>query len=202
MPQVIQPLFDGPLDLVGDIHGEIEALDALMSRLGYDRDGRHPEGRKLGFVGDLVDRGADSAAVVERVATMVDAGRAQAVLGNHELNLLLNKRKEGNGWFYEADHDQAKGHFRESARPSSSERDALLAWLGTLPLALERDDLRLVHACWDQSAIKALRADIRPVAEIYRDYSERVDAQLRASGLLQVREEEKAQWGQQLHDKG
>jgi len=34
--RLVQPLFDGPLDLVGDIYGEIEALEVLLDRLGYD----------------------------------------------------------------------------------------------------------------------------------------------------------------------
>jgi len=40
---IIQPLFDGSLDIVGDVHGEIEALRSLMQHLGYDDDGNHPE---------------------------------------------------------------------------------------------------------------------------------------------------------------
>lgn len=85
---------------VADIHGEVGALDALLERLGYTPDGRHRKGRRLAFLGDLVDRGADSPAVVERVAEMVVGSRAQCVLGNHELNLLTDARREGNGWFW------------------------------------------------------------------------------------------------------
>ena len=33
---LIQPLPSGPLDIVGDVHGEVEALDALLRELGYD----------------------------------------------------------------------------------------------------------------------------------------------------------------------
>lgn len=93
----IQPLFDGPIDVVGDLHGEATALSLLMHKLGYDVHGSHPDGRRLVFVGDLVDRGEDSPAVVDIVAGLMDKGRAQCVLGNHELNLLLDSRKEGNG---------------------------------------------------------------------------------------------------------
>ena len=80
--QAIQSLHDGPIDIVGDVHGEITALNALIGKLGYTQDGRHPHGRRLVFVGDLVDRGEDSPAMVERVAGLVQAGRAQCVLGN------------------------------------------------------------------------------------------------------------------------
>src|SRR5690606_38960803 len=160
MQQHIQPLFEGPIDIVADIHGEISALECLLERLGYTPDGRHPGGRRLVFLGDLVDRGADSPAVVERVADMVLADRAQCILGNHELNLLRGQKKEGNGWFHpEADdHDLASGHFRESARATDAQRKHFLAWFDTLPVALERDDLRVVHACWEPQAIEALRS--------------------------------------------
>ena len=40
---LIQPLAQGPLDIIGDIHGEIDALSALLERLGYRTDGTHPE---------------------------------------------------------------------------------------------------------------------------------------------------------------
>lgn len=43
----IQQTFDGPVDIVGDIHGEIDALHQLLKVLGYDLQGRHPEQRKL-----------------------------------------------------------------------------------------------------------------------------------------------------------
>jgi hypothetical protein len=36
-------LADGPVDVVGDVHGEIEALESLLNRLGYGRHGDLPE---------------------------------------------------------------------------------------------------------------------------------------------------------------
>lgn len=50
---LIQPLPPGPLDIVGDIHGEYDALCSLMGHLGYDQQGNHPEGRRLDY-DDLV----------------------------------------------------------------------------------------------------------------------------------------------------
>ena len=44
---LIQPHPAGPLDIVGDIHGEYDALCSLMGHLGYDQQGNHPEGRTL-----------------------------------------------------------------------------------------------------------------------------------------------------------
>ena len=54
---LIQALPPGPLDIIGDIHGEYEALVALLTHLGYGARGQHPDGRTLVFVGDFCDRG-------------------------------------------------------------------------------------------------------------------------------------------------
>ena len=97
---LVQSLFDGPLDIVGDVHGEIDALRSLMRHLGYAVDGTHPDEKRLVFVGDLTDRGPDSPAVIDLVKSLVDAGRAQCVLGNHDLNILLGEHKHDNRWFF------------------------------------------------------------------------------------------------------
>ena len=73
----IRPLFPGPVDVIGDVHGEIEPLRELLGRLGYDAAGKHPAGRRLVFVGDLGDRGPDSPAVIELVKSLVERGLAQ-----------------------------------------------------------------------------------------------------------------------------
>ena len=74
---LIQSLPEGPLDIVGDIHGEFDALLALLSHLGYDLQGHHPQGRTLVFVGDFCDRGPDS-----------PAADPQALLGDLRRELL------------------------------------------------------------------------------------------------------------------
>ncbi|MER5428925.1 polynucleotide kinase-phosphatase [Streptomyces sp. NPDC002588] len=73
----------GPFDIIGDIHGCSSELESLLGKLGYT-DGVHPEGRQAVFVGDLVDRGPDSPAVLRRVMSMVKSGNALCVPGNHE----------------------------------------------------------------------------------------------------------------------
>ncbi|MFE2088297.1 polynucleotide kinase-phosphatase [Streptomyces sp. NPDC059460] len=84
----------GPFDIVGDIHGCSSELETLLGKLGYV-DGAHPEGRTAVFVGDLVDRGPDSPGVLRRVMSMVAAGNALCVPGNHEnkLGRYLKGRK-------------------------------------------------------------------------------------------------------------
>ncbi|WP_190082491.1 polynucleotide kinase-phosphatase [Streptomyces longisporoflavus] len=84
----------GPFDIIGDIHGCASELETLLGKLGY-ADGAHPEGRTAVFVGDLVDRGPDSPGVLRRVMSMVAAGNAICVPGNHEnkLGRYLKGRK-------------------------------------------------------------------------------------------------------------
>lgn len=84
----------GPFDIVGDVHGCADELEALLQKLGYGvewHDGEPrvtpPAGRKLVFVGDLVDRGARTPDVLRIVMAAVDAGHAYVVQGNHDRKL-------------------------------------------------------------------------------------------------------------------
>ena len=153
---LLATLSSGPLDIVGDIHGEIDPLLSLMHHLGYDEDGSHPHNRKLVFVGDLTDRGPDSVAVVNLVQTLTEAQRAQCVLGNHELNILLNQRKYDNGWFYGQEFSD-DGYIVPQALANDKNRDRILDFFKTLPIALEREDLRVIHACWHSPMMKSLK---------------------------------------------
>ena len=78
-------------DIIGDIHGCSETLESLLDELGYARDAdgvyRHPE-RRLIFLGDFVDRGPYQRETISIVRAMIDAGAAQAVMGNHEYNTI------------------------------------------------------------------------------------------------------------------
>jgi protein phosphatase len=96
-----QPLWNnrrdehGPFDVIGDVHGCLDELHELMSALGYQVERQDaaftvtpPDGRKLVFVGDLVDRGPSTPDVLRLVKTMVDAGQAFCVPGNHDIKLV------------------------------------------------------------------------------------------------------------------
>ncbi|MGH8891609.1 MAG: AAA family ATPase, partial [Acidothermaceae bacterium] len=100
---VRQPLYNdlrhlcGPFDAIGDIHGCRAEFETLLGELGYtitrddgDRpvDAVHPDGRTAILLGDLVDRGPDTAGVLRLAMGMVAAGHAIVVPGNHEHKLL------------------------------------------------------------------------------------------------------------------
>jgi len=144
-------------DVIGDIHGRLDKLDALLKRLGYrEHHGawRHPD-RTAVFVGDLIDRGPHQVDTVNRVRRMVDAGAALCVMGNHEFNAIA--------WV--TPDPQHPGEFmRPRARAGNlAQHRAFLAevegkplhrelidWFRTLPLWLDLDGIRVVHACWSE----------------------------------------------------
>lgn len=89
----------GPFDIIGDIHGCYDETILLLEKLGYnigtiDDNGKnygfdvnHPKKRQVIFLGDLVDRGPNSPAVLKLVMSMVRNGSALCVPGNHDLKL-------------------------------------------------------------------------------------------------------------------
>ncbi len=197
---LVRYLFPGPLDIVGDIHGEIDALRGLLDALGYARDGAHPLGRRLVFVGDLTDRGPDSPAVIEVVSNLVARGLAQCLMGNHELNLLREARKEGNGWYFDDNHDRAKQKYLDSRSLETAKRAAVERFLRSLPIALEREDLRVVHAAWHPASIAALRTSGLSALELYEIHKARAEQLGADTGLKQQSDDEKASVGDAFHD--
>lgn len=82
---------------VGDIHGRLDLLDNLLLRIEADDARRSQAQTTIIFLGDLVDRGPDSAGVVERLRLLSDSGKPVRFLaGNHEeifLQALLGDAK-------------------------------------------------------------------------------------------------------------
>lgn len=81
---------------VGDIHGRLDLLDRLLANIERDMATRAPRRTFIIFLGDLIDRGPDSAGVVERLRTYRNPNAKLVFLGgNHEevlLNILAGKR--------------------------------------------------------------------------------------------------------------
>lgn len=81
-----------PFDIIGDIHGCIDELRELLRRLGWERAGqgeavRHPDGRRLVFLGDLNDRGPGSIPVWQLAVDSIAIGTALYAPGNHDTKL-------------------------------------------------------------------------------------------------------------------
>lgn len=74
---------------IGDIHGRLDLLDVLLARIEADVAGREEKETVIVFLGDLIDRGPDSAGVVERLRTFrPDYAETVFLAGNHEELML------------------------------------------------------------------------------------------------------------------
>ncbi|PKG54657.1 serine/threonine protein phosphatase [Halomonas sp. MES3-P3E] len=152
-------------DLIGDVHGCGATLAALLEKLGYhQRSGvyRHPH-RKVIFLGDLIDRGPRIRLAVTIARRMVEQGEAYIVMGNHEYNALAYTHPGPEGshkrWLREHTprHNRIIQDTLEQYRDYTNEWEDTLAWFKTIPLCLEIDGIRVVHACWDQTLIDELK---------------------------------------------
>ncbi len=75
--------------VVGDIHGRLDLLDQLLGEIRRDVAKRPPRKMLLVFLGDLIDRGPNSAQVIESLRSYKEEGvRTVFLLGNHEEVLL------------------------------------------------------------------------------------------------------------------
>lgn len=141
-------------DLIGDIHGHADALQQLLGKLGYSRHKgvyRHPE-RQAIFLGDFIDRGPKIQETLEIVRPMVDSCAALAVMGNHELNALAYHTPDPNEpgeYLRRHNESNCRQHAETMRQVSAGELASYLSWFRTLPLWLDLDGLRVVHACWD-----------------------------------------------------
>jgi hypothetical protein len=143
-------------DLIGDIHGHADDLQQLLGKLGYARRSgayRHPE-RQAVFLGDFIDRGPKIRDTLEIVRPMIVSGAALAVMGNHELNALAfhTPDPEKQGEHLRPHNEKNSQQHAETIRQvPAGELASYLAWFRTLPLWLDLDGLRVVHACWDDT---------------------------------------------------
>jgi len=149
-------------DLIGDIHGHSEPLVELLDKLSYSNSYgifRHPD-RKAIFLGDFIDRGPDQRGVLEIVRPMIDEGTALSVMGNHEFNAIAYHTLDPD------DHNRhLRVHFEKNQKQhaaflevfeGTSDYGEIIEWFRTLPLWLELDGIRVVHACWDEELMQLL----------------------------------------------
>ncbi len=74
---------DGPVAVIGDVHGQVDQLEALLGQL---RDMPDIERRWIVFIGDLVDRGPDPKGAIDIYLDLCrEHKRTAAIAGNHEL---------------------------------------------------------------------------------------------------------------------
>jgi Calcineurin-like phosphoesterase len=159
------------IDIIGDVHGHCDQLEALLVALDYSNRGgawRHSS-RSAIFVGDFIDRGPQQLETLALVRRMVDAGSARAIMANHEFNAIawatadpngsgdylrsrLGKKGEGNK-------KQHAAFLNEVVEDSNLHKE-WINWFKTLPMWIDEPDFRVIHACWDSDAIEWLKPQL------------------------------------------
>ena len=128
--------------VIGDVHGCLKTLKALIAKL--------PSDEKICFVGDLIDRGPDSRGVVDYVKELVETGKADCVMGNHEKMMIdwtgrfSDMLWLGNGGQQTRDNyfenasmiPYSKGEFNNEAFEAHKD------WFKTLPVYIEYKDVK------------------------------------------------------------
>ncbi|MFY9334966.1 MAG: metallophosphoesterase [Mycobacterium sp.] len=151
-------------DVIGDIHGHASKLEDRLLGLGYtigpDTGAYRHSDRRAVFVGDLIDRGPEQLRVLEIVKAMVDSGSALIVMGNHEFNAIAyaTADPERPGEYRRPHSDKNTAQHRAFLEQlTESQRTYYIEWFMTLPLWLELDGLRVVHACWHEPSRAVVR---------------------------------------------
>lgn len=116
---------------IGDVQGCLEELEALLEQLRF-----RPDRDQLWLVGDLVNRGPDSLGVLRFVRAL--GANAKVVLGNHDLHLIALAFGDGSR--------KARKDDTLDEILAAPDRDALLEWLCTRPLAIREGRELMVHA--------------------------------------------------------
>jgi len=152
-------------DIIGDIHGFAHSLKTLLEKMGYDNNSgyyKHAT-RKAIFTGDFIDRGPQIKETLEIVKQMVDNQSAYAVMGNHEYNAICYHLKDKNGNFLREHSEKNKRQYRHTLKEFENDRQLLnfyVNWFKTLPLFLEIDNIRIIHASWDNELISFIKSSL------------------------------------------
>ncbi|MBT3273682.1 MAG: metallophosphoesterase [Spirochaetales bacterium] len=150
-------------DIIGDVHGYVRNLTILLEKLGYRKSSGlyiHPDsGRQAIFLGDLIDRGPDIALTLAIVRGMEKNGAARVVMGNHEYNAIcFNTLKSGDShrWMRKREDKNLYQHIETlyQFRDRKDEWKDYVEWFRALPLFLDLDGIRVVHAAWDPASLE------------------------------------------------
>ncbi len=170
-------------DIIADVHGRFDKLQAIMQRMGYKADGDGfvpPAGHKALFLGDLIDPkpGYHYAGGVRdtllAVKSMCDRGDALCLMGNHELNAIYFHSKGPDGKWLRirgskniAMHQGTLNDFPDYDQPESEWHQVWMPWIKQLPFFLEMGCLRAVHATWHSEMIERVRGRNLECAEFF-----------------------------------
>lgn len=153
----------GNYDIIGDIHGHVVKLERLLAKLGYSKSDEgfyaHPT-RKVVFLGDFIDGGAEHISVINIVKPMVEHEAAYAIMANHEFNAIAFHTMHPDTGLPLREHSakNIKQHesFLNDYKDKPEEMQAAIAWFKTLPLFIDLPEIRAIHACWSEHEMKKI----------------------------------------------
>jgi len=153
-------------DIIGDVHGCVNTLQKLLKKMDYQKVNGVFEhrSRKAVFIGDIIDRGPHIREALHLVRDMVDRGSARTVMGNHEYNALLyctRSQPKTDPPQYLREHNRRNERILhetlEQFAHYQQEWHEFLQWFREMPVFIEEDHFRVVHACWDDQLISEFR---------------------------------------------
>ena len=151
----LQNLMDcgGSVWVIGDVHGYFGTLEALLQKLELE------EGDAVVMLGDLIDRGPESAKIVRHVRR---TERIHSIRGNHEQMMIQgfdessffkDRSMESINWFHNGGNSTEASYMTfysdgaEACKAASSD----IEWMETLPTEIVLKEWRMVHAGYDQN---------------------------------------------------
>jgi len=143
---------------VGDIQGCAPSLKALVKKI--------PKKSNMIFLGDLVNRGPDSLGALRQLKSLQESGRAECILGNHDLHLLA----------IDAGLRNTKGLDTVDAILKAADRKELIHWMRNRPMALSNGKILAVHAGvlpqWDQQQTIECAQEVEKAlrSKFYKDF--------------------------------
>ena len=176
-------------DIIGDVHGHATLLKKLLLKLGYEKgkNGYFHAERKAVFVGDFINRGPEIRKTIRLIREMVKNGNAFAILGNHEINAIMYHLKDEGGKLLVKEPRKNYLSLLKTINEFSGYPDEWkkhLRWMRRLPLFLELGDIRIVHACWSNSAIEIIKSAFdgeRDKKSIFREFHKNPKSELSKS---------------------
>lgn len=149
---MIQKIEKQNVFIIPDIHGCYEELEKMLENV--------PEDTLIVFLGDYIDRGADSKKAAGIVMNLVQNGQAVAIKGNHEAMLLdsingmfnwkIYMQNGGDKALFDFNKDYIKINnqttFKNYIDAMNEHNKAHLTFFENLPFAIEMDNYLFVHA--------------------------------------------------------
>lgn len=167
-------MLEQQLFFIGDIHGQREKLDHLLSYANIPLD---EEENKIVFLGDFIDNNleldVDHIAVLTHVKELVDNKHAYAVMGNHEFNAIgWTLQKEDGSFCRSHKHGNRRQHvsFLQQVGEGSDVHNKWVSWFKTLPLFKDFDDVRAIHACWHPESIQKIKPYLNDDNSLKEEY--------------------------------